>query len=181
MRRSDRVRAFFPLPYVSIVVLLIVLILVTPNLVSTQAGSLCSEAQLLVDWTGGPSANFTHFYLRGICSVRYASIMLGVGTNASSPGAFSPPASATSFRFDNVTWANGTIQAMATTALDPVALNVSAVYVDASMASVTFVGTFAFDENGGRLFYVSYPISGGGVASAPVSSLPLTFTLTEAP
>ena len=160
--RSDRIRAWFPLPFVAIVVLLVVLIFVTPNLVSTQAGGLCSEAQLLVDWSAGPSVNLTHFYVRGICTVRYDSIMLGLGTNVSAPGVFSPPASSNSLNFTNVTWWNQSIVASATTPVTPIALNVSAVYIDSSLNTARFTGTYAFDVSGGRLYYQSYPSGSGG-------------------
>jgi hypothetical protein len=179
--RSDRLRTWFPLPFVAIVVLLVVLILVTPNLVSTQAGGLCSEAQLLVDWSPGSPANLTHFYVRGICTVRYDSIMLGLGTNVSASGVFSPPPSSSSFDFSNVTWSNQSIIAAAATPVTPIALNVSAVYTDSSLSTVRFIGTYAFDVAGGRLYYQSYPASSGAIPSVPVSSLPLTLLLTETP
>ena len=179
--RGDRWRRWFPLPYVAIVVLLIVLIFVTPNLVSSQAGGLCSEAQLLVDWSSAAPTNLTHFYVRGICTVRYSSIMLGLATNVSPAGSFSPPPSPGSLNFSNISWSNGSIVATATTSDNPVALNISATYIDPNQNTVRFVGTYAFDVAGGRLYYATFPPPSGGIPSVPVSSLPLTFTLTEAP
>jgi hypothetical protein len=180
-KRSDRFRRLFPLPYVAIVVLLIVLILVTPNLVSSEAGGLCSDAQLQIDWSQTPHTNLTHFYVRGFCTVRYASIVLGLGTNASASGGFSPPSSSASFNFTNVSTWNFTIVAIASTPLDPVALNISAVYVDTNGNSVTFVGMYAVEVSNGVLYYESYIPSPGGIRSAPVSSLPLTLPLTVGP
>ena len=62
----------FPLPFVGVSVLLVLLIFLTPNLLlggRPAAGSLATEAELTIDHPAG--GNVTHFYINGLSSVRY--------------------------------------------------------------------------------------------------------------
>lgn len=170
----------FPLPLVAIVALLVLLILLTPNLLPTStpaAGSLATQAELIVDRVS--ASNLTHFYVQGIGDVRYMSITEQVAANVSWP----PPAS-----FANLTWGNetnwsGVLEASFASTADPVAVNVTATYVDPTGAAVEYYGIFAFQVSGGYLSIV--PIAPGlsgyaNLSPTPLSSLPLDILLSGA-
>jgi hypothetical protein len=172
--RTDRLRAWFPTPFVAIVVLLLVLIVLTPNLISTaspSAGSLPTEAELLVDRSS--SDNVTHLYVHGLGEVRYSTITLSVDPTVRWPA---PPAPA-NLTFGPPTSWHDTLVATLVVGPDPFAVNVTAVYVDASGVAVDFVGTFAFDVAGGSLYEVAYVPAIAGMTTTPVSGLPLSILL----
>ncbi len=167
-----------PWPFVGVVALLVALIFLTPNLLSTSepaAGSLITQAELLVDRTA--SGNTTYFYLEGLGNVRYSEIRWAVAAPAVWPVAGS---------LANLTWnssgnvSNRLVAVFASTA-DPVAVNVSMVYVDAAGATVTYVGAFAFLVAGGMLN--TLPLLGGvaGVPPTSLSALPIALVLGTAP
>jgi hypothetical protein len=172
--RTDALREWFPTPFVAIVVLLLVLIFLTPNLISSaspSAGSLPTEAELVIDRAS--SDNVTHLYVHGLGEVRYDSIALSVDPTVLWP----PPAAPSNLSFGPMTVWRNTLVATVDVAADPFAVNVSAVYVDASGATVDFVGTFAFEVSGGSLLEVAYVPAIGGVTTTPVSGLPLSVLL----
>ncbi|HEV2166495.1 MAG TPA: hypothetical protein VGS23_05925, partial [Thermoplasmata archaeon] len=167
----------FPLPFVAVVVLLLVLILLTPNLLTLgrpAAGSLETEAELLVDRPAG--GNLTHLYVEGIGTVRYASITIALAR----PPSGVPP-STPAFNFTDRTVWNDSIFAAETTAWDPVAVNVSATYVDTNGAIAYFVGVFEFNLTAASIATESYFPGPPSVTSTPVSALPLTFLLDSVP
>jgi hypothetical protein len=173
----DRLQELFPLPFVAVVVLLVVLIVLTPNFESLgrpAAGSLESEAELLVD--RAPNENITHLYVEGLGSVRYASISLAL---ARPPPGGAPPAP--TFSFANRTVWNNSLLAGETTGWNPVAVNVSAVYVDPSGAVAYFVGVFEFNVTATTLVTESYLPTPPTSSAAPIGDLPLTFLLESAP
>ncbi|MCI4327372.1 MAG: hypothetical protein L3K16_07045 [Thermoplasmata archaeon] len=177
--RSETLRRWFPTPFVAIVVLLVVLIVLTPNLLSSaspSAGSLPTEAELIVDHASGDTV--THLYVRGIGLVRYTSIAVVVVGNFS----WTSPPSSSNLSFGKPTKWTDVLAASTATASNPFAVNVTAVYVDASGTTVDFVGTFAFDLAGGVLSEIVYVPSTGGVTTTPENQLPLAIVLeTVAP
>ena len=176
--RREALRRWFPLPFVAIVVLLLVLIFLTPNLLSTgapSAGSLPTEAELVVD--RAVPDNLTHLYVHGIGDVRYASISVAVGNLSTWP----PPAAVTNLTFGpSLTWRNSLV-ATTVTASMLFDVNVTAVYVDTAGASVAFVGEFAFGVSGGIVHEYDYVPASSGTSSTPVTELPLTILLETAP
>jgi hypothetical protein len=172
--RTETLRRWFPTPFVAIVVLLVVLIVLTPNLLSSanpSAGSLPTEAELIVDHASGD--NVTHLYVRGIGLVRYTSIAVAVEGDFN----WSSPPSPSILTFGTPTTWTDVLAATMTTAADPFAVNVTAVYVDASGTTVDFVGMFAFDLAGGVLSEIVYVPATGGVTTTPQSQLPLAIVL----
>ena len=166
----------FPWPFVGVVVLLVVLILITPSLLSTGggagAGSIEAQAELVVDQVPGTSA--LHFYVHGFGMVRYATISIRWTTNLSWP----PPSSLDGIPWPNATTDNGTLVVTTTVPTDPVALNVTAEYVDPSGQSVWYTGLYAFHRSGDTLFTVDLapgasPVSPTAVANQPIA-IPLT-------
>jgi hypothetical protein len=172
--RLDGLRQFFPTPFVAIVALLLVLIVLTPNLLSTAtpaAGSLPTEAELVVDRIA--TDNVTHFYVRGIGGLRYASIAVSLATNVSWP----PKAALANVTFGAPAVWKDVLDSIVTTPANPVVVNVTATYVDAAGTRVDFVGVFAFDLSGGVLYESDYIPSGTTITSTPIDALPLTLLL----
>jgi hypothetical protein len=166
-------------PFVAIVVLLLVLIGLTPNLLSTgapTAGSLPTEAELIID--RAPSDNVTHLYVHGIGEVRYTSIVIALDTVLSWP----PSGPMSNLSFGAPTMWKDTLVATLSTAHDPFAVNVTAVFVDSAGATVDFVGVLAFDVASGTVSQISYVPSSNSITTTPVDQLPLSILLeTVAP
>jgi hypothetical protein len=169
--------AMFPLPLVAIVVLLGVLILLTPNLLlgtGPAAGSLATQAQLTVDVP--PGGNVTHFYVNGLGEVRYSQIDLTLSTQVSWPA---PPSVA------NITWGKttaelGVLATSITTKQNPVALNVTATFVDAAGATVVFWGLYEFFLTATTLECVPLAVGQSTLPSTPLASLPVELLLASA-
>jgi hypothetical protein len=173
---GNRLRLWFPPPLVAIVILQVVLIGLTPELLpGGSAGSLATEAELIVDRVGGE--NVTHFYVEGLTQVRYTEITLQLANDSAWP----PPGSPT-FHYGAWEYWNQSLVAVVMSAANPVALNVTSTYVDSSGASVTYAGAFEFNVTAGTLYYETYlPGSSGPVASVPLSDLPIPFVLSVSP
>jgi hypothetical protein len=176
--RWDAVRGFFPTPFVAIVALLLVLILLTPNLLSTatpSAGSLPTEAELVVDRVA--SENVTHFYVRGLGGVRYDTISVSLAA----PVAWPPHQTLRNLTFGTPqVWKDVLVSIVATSA-NPVVVNVTATFVDSAGAQVSFVGVFAFHLAGGVLAQIDYLPQGSGIISTPLHDLPLSLLLETVP
>ena len=173
---ARRLSTWFPWPFVAVVVLLIVLILLTPSLLSTGggagAGSIEAQAELVVDQVPGESP--LHVYVHGFGMVRYATITIAWTTAIGWP----PPASGAGISFVNRTVANGTLVLSVTAPRTPVAVNVSAVYVDSTGQRVWYTGTYAFRLSGDTLFTVDLAPGAAAVSPTAVSNLPIAFPLT---
>lgn len=173
--RLDAVRELFPVPFLGVVLLLIVLILVTPSLLSTgapSAGSLQTQAELIVDRS--LQENVTHLYLRGLGIVRFASLSIAVATNTSWPVGAAPI-------YDEIHAGNLTLSLSVVTPANPVAVNVSATFIDAQGVQVVYVGEYAFYVSGPTLETVTLLPSETSVGPTPLTSLPLTLLLPQAP
>jgi hypothetical protein len=178
VRVPDGLRGFFPTPFVAIVALLLVLILLTPNLISTStpsAGSLPTEAELVVDRVA--SDNVTHFYVRGLGGLRYDSIAVSLATNVSWP----PHQTLGNLTFGPRALWKDVLVTIVTTAANPVIVNVTATYVDAAGARVEFVGVFGFNVLAGSLYQVDYVPAAAGITSTPLDDLPLALLLETVP
>ncbi len=179
--RRERIGRFLPAPLAGTVLLLVALILLTPVLLSTgqpAAGSLLSEPELIVD--RAPGENVTHVYLRGVgASTRYAGMVIQVAGNFSWAGRF--PAAPLAW----MTAVNGTevLSVSVTTTLDPVALNVSAIYEVAGSRAL-YVGEIALSFGtgpSGPTVFAAAATPGLAVApSTPALDLPLIVPLVVA-
>ncbi len=175
-RRRDLSR-FFPAPLVGVVLLLGLLIVFTPFLTSygqPSAGSIFSQAELIVDALPGNST--LHFYVRGLgTTARYESISIGFALGFPWTGGWPS---------GNLSWGNWTnasnvLAVTASTEHLPVAVNVSALYV-ASGASALYSGLFALNVTSGSsgpVLSVASNTPGIGSFSTPVADLPLPITL----
>ncbi len=174
--------AYAPMPFVGAAALLLVLILLTPVLISNgqPAPGVLTQAELIVDRVAG--SNVTHFYIRApSLTIRYSGMWVGVASNFSWDGSGGVNWTALTWS----TWYNETDVlsiAFATTA-NPVAVNITAYYTSPS-AQATYVGVLAFaigSAASGPVLYGATSTSGVTVPSSlPVdnSSLPLPILLT---
>lgn len=166
---------YFPLPLVGAAVLLAVLIVLTPNLLSTgspAAGSLESQAELIID--RAPSENVTHLYLRGLGLVRYANLSL----LWSSFNGTSAPGSPIGLGIGGAVGGTDVLSVNEATGAASFVVNATAVYVDATGLSVTFTGDWAFVWSSGLLVTTPYGSVAGASPTAP-SQLPLILLLSE--
>lgn len=165
-------------PFIGVVVLLLVLILITPDLTATgppPAGSLQTQAELVIDgWVG---ANETHLYVRSIGTVRYAAVDVGVTPNVSWPA----PASGRNLTFSNWTNETNTLVLSLAFALTTAAVNASAVYVDASGTTVTFIGLYVFHIDQDTLYVTALLAGLGSIPPTPLADLPVSLLLMTAP
>ena len=177
MTARQTLSAVVPIPFLAVVVLLIILIFLTPNLVSSgnpPAGSLATEAELVVDHV--TDSNVTHLYVKSLGSVRFMSITLQLATNVTWPVSL-----AHRVVFPNGTVWNDSLAAAIDTRADPFAVNVTAVYVDASGVGVAYVGAYAFNVSGQSLEGTSLTPSGVAIPPTPLDSLPIYILLTSQP
>jgi hypothetical protein len=164
----------FPLPFVGVSVLLVLLIFLTPNLLlggRPAAGSLATEAELTIDHPAG--GNVTHFYINGLSSVRYSLIQAQMCTNLSWPA----PASQANLTWQNASWGVDVLAAVFSTSANPVAVNVTATYTDAAGATVEYYAIYEFDLGGASL--IGTPLAPGqsSFGTTPLDSLPVTILL----
>lgn len=174
-----RSRSRPPWLLIGLAAILIVLILATPGLLSLNnptAGSPATEAVLVLDRP--PVGNTTHLYVEGVSDVRYASISLGLATNLSWPA----PSQGAGLRW--VRWANAseTLEDSLVCASNPIAVNVTAYYVDSSGGEVEYVGLYAFNTTGSTM--VIEPLLPGlssGASTLPLAALPQSMPLLLVP
>lgn len=180
MNRRERIAGLLPAPLAGSALLLVALILLTPIFLSggqPAAGSLLSQAELIVD--RAPGSNVTHFYVRGVgTTTRYATMTVDVAGNFSWTGRF-PTAP--------LAWtvgANDTevLSLALSTSVNPVALNISVLY-RVSGGSALYVGELAVYVGGGpggATVYLAPSTPGLAVGSStPVLDLPLVVPLVN--
>jgi len=185
-RPPGRLGVYAPWPLVGVSVLLVALIVFTPQLVSIghQPGvGILTQAELVVDKVPGNAS--LHFYVWALGEeIRYDMIAIGVATQFNWTGG-----SAVNWSALNWTeWHNGTnvLSVIVSSTGNPVALNISAFYSSPSTGSSTwYVGVFAFYvavSSGGESLYSATPTSGVAVTS-PLSvsnDLPVAILLYNA-
>ena len=172
-----RISELFPLPFVAVVVLLVVLIFLTPNLLfsgNPPAGSLVTEAQLTID--APPGAMVLHFYVGGLSAVRYSVLSATLVTNLSWP----PPTNLSGLNWTNASYGTDVLAAAFQADGNPVALNVSATYVDSAGVAVTYWGLYAFNVTGSTLYTTALDPRLPTVPPTPVDALPITILLETA-
>lgn len=176
---KERLAGLFPWPFVGGTLLLIVLILLTPNLLTAgapSAGSLETQAELIIDVTPGTPSG--HVYLEGVGStVRYASMTLNLFPNISWP----PPHALASMRWPDPVVHTNTLDALATTNATSFAVNASAVYIDSAGVRVDYSGSYAFNGSTGMLQTVALRPGEGTFSPTPLSALPMVILLNVVP
>jgi hypothetical protein len=162
-------------PFVGVVVLLLVLIILTPDLFSSDTSGLQTRAQLIVERVA--QENNTSYYVESIgTSTVYASISVGLARLPSWPY------TGTTSGLSNWTWTNGTetLVLVATNAMNPVAVNVTVKYLAASGLTTEYVGAYGFDINATTMTLLAVNLLPGGTApaaSTPLSELPIYLLL----
>lgn len=184
--RLARARRYAPMPLVAVAVLLVVLILITPALLSSgqPAPGILTQAELVVDRL--PNNATMHFYVHGLgTTVRYQEIWVGLSSDFGWDGRGSVNWTGLNW----TTWQNDSnvIETSLSTRENPVAVNVTAYYVSPG-GNAWYVGVIAFFVTLTSSTPQLYLASGGShsvaIPSSPVtvdnSSLPLPITLTLA-
>lgn len=180
MTTRESIARWFPLPFVGVSLLLVLLIFLTPNLLSSgspAAGSLGTTAEFVVDRV--PSSNVTHVYVYGLSSVRYTAIHLRVASNVSWP----PSADPARYVWANASNGSNVLVVTYASTADPVGFNVTAVYTDAAGTAVEYAGTFAVHFAAPTLYVDE--LSGGTLSATTerltATSEPLVFLLGTVP
>jgi len=179
--RTSHLAGLFPGPLVGIALLLAILIVLTPILISNgqpAAGSIFSQAELIVDAVPGNST--IHFYVRALSSTaRYEEIRFSLSTDFNWTGGF--PSGALNWS----SWQNlsSVVAISAATNHTPVAVNVTAVYT-ANGATAYYVGLLAMEigtpsGSSTEMLTVASATSGISGFSTPVSNLPLPIELSD--
>ena len=167
-RPPGRLGVYAPWPLVGVTVLLVALIVFTPQLLSIGSRhpgvGILTQAELVVDKIPG-NATF-HFYVWALGEeIRYDVINVGVATLFNWTGTTAVNWSAINW----TEWHNGTnvLSVIVSSTANPVALNISAFYSSPSTGSSTwYVGVFAFYvsvSSGGESLYSTSPTPGVAV------------------
>ena len=143
---NPRWGAYAPLPFVGATALLLVLIVLTPSLISLgePAPGILTQAEFGVD--RAPVAALLHFYIRPLgATVRYAGIWIGVDENASDFNNWTGSGSIDWARLRYDRFLNGTDVVLLgfNTTANPVAVNVTACYASAN-GDELYQGELAF-------------------------------------
>ncbi len=178
MKPPMRARGLFPIPLVGAATILFVLILLTPILITSgvpAAGTIFTQAELVVDHPTGNST--TNFYLHAIGNVRYAYLSIGFAQNYN----WDNPPPIQALVWGN--WTNGTnLVAISAESLDdPIAVNVSAYYATAKEGNAWYVAILGFEVVDNTMFLRSYT-SGVDVprsVSLSGAALPLPILLAD--
>jgi hypothetical protein len=166
-------------PFIGVVLVLIVLIILTPNLFSTGQAGLQTRAQLIVE-RAAPGDN-TSYYVESIgTSTLYQSIDIGVALLPTWPYA------GTVSQLRNWSWTNtsDSLVESAASAKNPVAVNVTVIYASSSGLRTEYVGIYGFDSNSTTLTLLAASLLAGETApptSTPFSDLPIFLTLAIGP
>jgi hypothetical protein len=176
-----RIRDYAPLPLVAVAVLLVVLILFTPELISTgqPVPGILTQAVLIVDRIPGNAT--THLYVHAYgTTARYSEIWVGLAMGFNWSGSGSPNWSSLSWS----SWSNETdvLSVSVASTQNPLGVNVTAQYVSPG-GCARYVGVVALFvgpvTGGGEALFSASPSGLGLPAPVPVdnSSLPLTILL----
>lgn len=160
---------YAPWPFVGAAILLVILILVTPILVSTGHPAPGVLTQAILDVDRVPGGDVTNFYVVAYGeAIRYAGIWVGVAENFLWDGSGS--LDWTSLHWTIYHNATNVITLAFNSTSNPIALNVSAYYVT-SGASAFYVGELAFfvgpAGSSGLAVYAATPTAGVFVPSTP--------------
>ncbi|HXY11985.1 MAG TPA: hypothetical protein VEJ85_00610 [Thermoplasmata archaeon] len=168
-RPPGRLGTYAPWPLLGIAVLLIVLIIFTPQLVSNTrqpTPGILTQAELVVDKTTSNAS--IHFYVWALGeTIRYSSITVGVATEFNWTGMTTAPFG----KLNWTSWHNGSevLSVIFATTENPVALNITVHYVSPE-GTAWYVGLFAFyvastTPTGSEVLYSQSGTSGVAVES----------------
>jgi hypothetical protein len=156
---------YAPWPFVGVAVLLVILILVTPILLSTSghpAPGVLTEATLVVDRV--PGQNVTSFYVIAYGeAIRYSGIHVGVAVGFVWNGG---SVNWSALRWSTYHNVSNAVALPFNSSNNPVAVNVSA-YYQSSGGNALYVGELAFYVGGGRAASSVYSVSATPGVFAP--------------
>lgn len=153
-------------PFIGVAVLLVVLIILTPNLFSSGSAGLQTRAQLIVERS--TIDGNTSFYVESIgTSTLYRAVDVGLAQLPSWPWV------GTAHNISGWNWTNGTntLVWIVNNATNPLAVNVTVIYTDLSGVTTQYVGVYGFDVDETTLTLRAVNLLPG--ASPPPVSTPL--------
>ncbi len=167
----------FQWPFVGLAVLMLLLILTTPSLLGVgahSAGSPTTSAELVV--YRAVHGDRTDFYVMGVETTGFQALRLGLAAIPSWPFQGTP---------QNLTWthwsnATDSISVSVNSSAPLVAVNATAVFVDAQGGTAEYQGMYAFNVTANSLLIE--PLTPGlspGVTSFAVTDLPEPLPLLE--
>ncbi len=173
-----RLGEYAPTPLVGAVALLLILVILTPALISSgQTPGITTQALLVVDRY--PGTNLTWFYVHAAgSSIRYANVWVAVATNVVWDGTGIPNWTALAW----TTFANesNVVDLQLSALANPVGLNVTAYYRSTS-GSAIYTGLVVFwaaNNSNPQTLYWTSPTSGVGSGHQPYSGLPYPIALS---
>jgi hypothetical protein len=166
-------------PFIGVALVLVVLIILTPDLFATGQAGLQTRAQLIVErpTTGGD----TGYYVESIgTSTLYQSIAIGIVRLPFWPY------NGTSTELRNWSWTNASnvLVWIATNSTNPVAVNVTVVYASSAGLTTEYIGVYGFDLNSTTMTLQAISLLPGETVpafSTPLSQLPIFLTLAIGP
>ena len=175
---NPRWGAYAPWPFVGATALLLVLIVLTPALISLgePAPGILTQAELGVD--RAPDSNVLNFYVRPLgATVRYAGIWTGVDENASNINwTGSGSLNWTGLEFTRLLNRTDVLLLGLNSTANPVAINVTACYTSGS-GDELYHGEFAF--------YAGSTLSGGdqlfAATDTPGTTVPSSLAIGDLP
>lgn len=163
-------------PLAGLSALLVLLIVLTPDLVAPStpaAGCFGSAPKLDVDQPPGYTG--LKLYVEGIETVRFENLSIALA-HATWP----PPVSGVGLNW--TTWGNATESLFAnlTTTVDPVAINVTATYVDPQGGHATYGGLYVLNISAPylRVATLTSSLAGTAPSQVPLTNLPVDLPLT---
>ncbi|MCI4322595.1 MAG: hypothetical protein L3K03_00985 [Thermoplasmata archaeon] len=163
-------------PLAGLSALLVLLIVLTPDLVAPNtptAGCFGSAPKLDVDQPLG--MNVLKLYVDGVETIRFLNLSIAIA-NATWP----PPPSAAGLNWSR--WANASESLFdnLTTSIDPVAVNVTATYVDPQNGRAVYGGQYVLAVSGTTLLVATLTpaLSGTAPSAVPLDTLPVELPLT---
>lgn len=177
--RGPRLSELFPLPFVAVALLLLVLVFATPVLTGQSSGGVLSQAELIVDAL--PGNDSTHVYVRGLSTTaRYSEINLGLAFDFQWSGSF--PGGLLNWS----SWTNvsSVLSVDRIAPGNPVAVNVTALYTVNGVNSL-YVGLLALDvgiPSGSTTPTLTVASGSPGIGgfAIPVADLPVVIPLVYA-
>ncbi|MCI4363622.1 MAG: hypothetical protein L3K13_04885 [Thermoplasmata archaeon] len=169
-------------PLIGVATLLVLLLLLTPSLLSPGspvAGSPQTQAVLVVFYGAAGAGNQSEFQVQGVEPAVYAHIWVGIAHAIPWP----PVHGGRNLTFGR--WVNTTNQFSDSVLASPMplAVNVTAVFTDRSGGTAYYVGLYAFNVSGSSLVILTLTpsLAGEAPASLPLSELPVPLPLALVP
>jgi hypothetical protein len=169
-------------PLIGVVALLVLLLLLTPSLLSPGspvAGSPETQAVLVVFYGAAGAQNMTEILVQGVEPSVYEHISIGIARALPWP----PANSGRNLNFSRWMNTSNELSDQVLASPLPLAVNVTAVFADRSGGVANYVGLYAFTVTGSSLVILTLTpsLAGDAPSSLPLSELPFSLPLALVP